>query len=575
MNHNRLQVTIGSYSDKGRKEINQDYLKSHIPNEPQLGMKGITLALADGISSSEVSQEASKTAVDTFLTDYFSTPDSWPVRKSAERVLTATSSWLYSQTRKSQYRYVLDKGYVCTIAVLILRSRSAYTLHAGDTRIYRIRSNRLEHLGEDHRLWISKEQSYLSRAMGMDSQLAIDYNSFELQIGDIFLLMTDGVYEHVDETTIVQTISENSNDLDTASKVIVEKAYENESGDNLSIQIVRVEALPSYDVEEIQQQLIQKPFPPVLEERSEFDGYKILRTLKTGSRSHVFLALDIQTNDHVVLKAPAIDVKVDMPFLERFLMEEWIARRINSANVMKSYQQTHTRNFVYTVTEYIEGQTLAQLMRDNPKSKLESVRNIAQQIAKGLSAFHRLEMIHQDIRPENIMIDSEGIVKIIDFGSTRVEGIHEVSLQPEEMKQMPGTALYLAPEYFIDGHITRRGDIFSLATIIYQMLSNELPYGVEVARCKNIMQQKKLRYKPLDCEGLKIPIWVDEAIKKALAVDPFDRYSEVSEFLYDLHHPNKAFLKRTKPPLMQRNPLLFWQTLSLTLLFLLILSLLK
>ncbi|HXH86174.1 MAG TPA: protein kinase family protein, partial [Nitrospira sp.] len=105
------------------------------------------------------------------------------------------------------------------------------------------------------------------------------------------------------------------------------------------------------------------------------------------------------------------------------MMEEWVARRINSAHVLSHRTQSRRRNYLYVVTEFIEGQTLTQWMIDNPKPGLETVRDIIEQIASGLQAFHRMEMLHQDLRPDNIMIDATGTAKIIDFGSTRIAGI--------------------------------------------------------------------------------------------------------------------------------------------------------
>ena len=122
-------------------------------------------------------------------------------------------------------------------------------------------------------------------------------------------------------------------------------------------------------------------------------------------------------------------------------------------------------------------------MIDNPKPDLETVRRIVEQIARGLLAFHRMEMLHQDLRPANIMIDSTGTVKIIDFGSTRVAGLLEMSPNGVE-EQIMGTAQYTAPEYFLGEIGTPRSDLFSLGVITYQMLSGKLPYGAEVAKSK-------------------------------------------------------------------------------------------
>ncbi len=558
----QLKISIGVYSTKGRKEVNQDFHDICIPQEPQLTHKGIAIALADGISSSEVSQTASKTSVTSFLIDYFSTPESWSVQKSAQRVITATNSWLYAQTKQSQYYYDANKGYVCTFSAMVIRSTTAYIFHVGDARIYRLRNNEMEQLTEDHRMWISQEKSYLSRALGVDTDLKIDYDTVQVEVDDIFLFMTDGVYEFVNSDLIMSVIEQCSGDLSAAAKRIVETAYDKGSDDNLTIQLVKVDTLPDKNANEIQKQLSEKPLPPILEARMIFDGYKIIRELSASSRSHVYLAVDTETDTSVVLKTPSIDLSEDKAYLERFLLEEWIAIRMNNAHLVKSYLQTRKRNYIYNVTEFIDGQTLTQWMIDNPNPTIETVREIAEQIARGLRALHRQEMIHQDLRPDNIMIDSTGTVKIIDFGSTRIKGIAESNAYIEQ-ENILGTAQYSAPEYFLGDIGSSRSDLFSLAVIIYQMISGDLPYGTQVAKSTTKSAQRKLKYKHLHSDSNEVPMWIDETLKKALHPNPYKRYGELSEFLYDLRHPNKAFLNKSRPPLLERNPVLLWKMISL------------
>ena len=182
----QLKISAGQYSDKGRKAVNQDFLGLRIPEEPLLTSKGIAIALADGISSSDVSHIASQTAVANFLDDYYCTSEAWSVKKSAQRVLAASNSWLYSQTQRGAGRYDKDKGYVCTLSAIVIKSTTAHIFHVGDSRIYRVVGNSLEQLTNDHRHWVSEEQSYLSRALGIDSQLDIDYQSLAIEPGDIF-----------------------------------------------------------------------------------------------------------------------------------------------------------------------------------------------------------------------------------------------------------------------------------------------------------------------------------------------------------------------------------------------------
>lgn len=558
---NQLSISIGQVSDKGRKTINQDFYGACIPKDPLLTSKGIAIGLADGISSSEVSQHASEVAVKSFLEDYYCTPDSWSVKTSVQRVLMAANSWLYLQSRNSPYRYSPDRGYVCTFTTLVLKSNTAHVFHVGDTRIYRLTDNLLEQLTEDHRFWVSQDKSYLRRALGIKDQLELDYRSFALEVGDVFVLATDGVYEFANEKFIIEMIKDHSGELDKAASLIMGEALKQGSTDNLTVQIVRVDELPRQSADEIYQQLTELPFPPALEPRMMFDGYQIIREVHASSRSHVFLAMDTETNIQVIIKIPSVDLRGDTAYLERFLMEEWVARRINNAHVLKPCLQTRKRNYLYIVTEFIDGQTLAQWMIDHPKPDVETVRGIVEQIAKGLRAFHRQEMLHQDLRPNNIMIDRAGTVKIIDFGATRVAGVMEIA-SPVKQHEILGTAPYTAPEYFVGEAGSTRSDLFSLGVIAYQMLSGRLPYGTQVARCTTRAAQRKLNYRSVLDDEREIPAWVDGAISKAVNPNPLKRYEKLTEFIFDLRHPNKAFLNKTRLPLMERNPLLFWKSVS-------------
>lgn len=563
-----LQVAVGQYSDKGRKELNQDFHGVCIPREPQLGAKGIAIALADGISSSQVSQEAAQSAVTGFLEDYYCTADAWSVKTSGEHVLTATNSWLHSQTQQSQHRYDRERGYVCTFSGLVIKSMTAHLFHVGDARIYRLRGEELMQLTEDHRVRVSSTQSYLARALGMDRKVEIDYAQVQLAVGDLFLLATDGVYEHTD-ALFVRSAIDVAADLDAAARVIADEALNRGSDDNLTIQLLRIDQLPDPEANEVFRQVADLPCPPQLEARDEFEGFQIVRVLKRSARSHIYLAVDKESGERVVIKTPSVDVQANPAALERFLLEEWIARRIDSAHVLKPRAQTRQRRSIYVVTEYIEGQTLAQWLIDNPKPDLPAVRGILEQVAKGLQAFHRLEMIHQDLKPDNIMIDATGTVKIIDFGATRVAGLEEVET-PIGQINLLGAALYAAPEYFLGEQGTRRSDLYSLGVIAYQMLSGDFPYGTQVPKSRTRAAQRKLAYRSVLREEREIPAWVDDAIRKAVEPDPLARHEELSEFVFDLHHPNREFLNKTKPPLMERNPVIFWKSVSLLLLLALI-----
>jgi serine/threonine protein phosphatase PrpC/ribosomal protein L39E/predicted Ser/Thr protein kinase len=553
-----LQITVGQHSDKGRKPTNQDFHGVLIPDEPLLSLKGIAIVLADGISSSSVSHIASESATKSFLTDYYCTSESWSVKTSAQRVLAATNSWLHSQTRRSQYAYDKDKGYVCTLSAMVIKSTTAHIFHVGDARIYRATGNTLEQLTSDHRVIISPEQNYLSRALGINPQIEIDYQTLQIEKADVFVLATDGVYEHVSTRFIANAIGDNQSDLDKAAKIIVDEAFQRGSPDNLTVQIVRIDQLPASEAIEVFGQTSELPLPPLLEARMMFDGYQIVRSLHDSSRSHIYLAVDTETNALVAIKIPSIDLRDDPDYLKRFMMEEWVARRIASPNVLKPCLHSRKRNYLYVATEFIDGQTLAQWMIDNPRPDLETVRGIVEQIARGLRAFHRREMLHQDIRPANIMIDKTGTAKIIDFGSTKITGVVEAA-PPASHNDILGTAQYTAPEYFLGESGSSRSDMFALGVITYQMLTGRLPYGAQIAKARTRSQFRKLQYASALDDNREIPAWIDGALRRAVHPDPYKRYESLSEYTFDLRHPNAKYLNSSSTPLIERNPLLFWK----------------
>ncbi|QCB45734.1 bifunctional protein-serine/threonine kinase/phosphatase [Hydrogenophaga sp. PAMC20947] len=561
----KLTISIGQHSDKGRKEVNQDFHGALVPVEPLLSAKGVAIALADGISSSAVSQEASEAAVRSFLEDYYCTSDAWSVKRSGQRVLGASNAWLHGQTQRSPHRNDQERGYVCTFSAMVIKSTTAHLFHVGDSRILRLHPKALEQLTEDHRVRISSQQSYLARALGAQSTVDIDYLALPLTQGEVYVLATDGVHEHVDAALIHATLQAHPDDLDAAARSLVEAALERGSQDNLTVQLVRIDALPAHDITETSQRRAALALPPLLTAREQFDGYRIVRELHASSRSHIYLAIDEASGQQVALKIPSVDQHADPACLERFLMEEWIARRIDSPHVLKPCAPTRTRQYLYVVMEYVEGQTLAQWMQDNPKPDLPTVRRIVEQIGRGLQAFHRMDMLHQDLRPANIMIDATATVKIIDFGSTRVAGLAEATA-PLQEEPLLGTAQYTAPEYFLGESGSARSDLFSLGVITYQMLTSRLPYGSAVAATRTPANQRRLVFDSTLASARPLPVWVDGALRKALHPDPWKRHEDVAEFVYDLQHPNSDFLHRQSPPLIERHPLAFWKALSFLLL---------
>lgn len=552
-----LRVSIGQYSDRGHKEANQDFHGALVPEEPDLSLKGIAVAIADGVSSSDVSDVAAESAIKSFLSDYYCTSQAWSVKTAAQRVIAAANSWLHAQNQRSFRAYDKDRGYVTTFSALVLKGRQAHLFHIGDSRIYRVSGSSLEQLTNDHRVVMSSSESYLGRALGVNARVEIDYRAEIVVAGDVFVLATDGVYEFVDPAFVTQTIS-GAADLDAAARTIVEQALAHGSDDNLTIQIVRVDEAPRGARSEALQAPVDLPPPPPLEPRALFDGYRIIRQLHASARSHIHLAEDVESGAIVALKTPSVDLRGDADYIKRFMLEEWVARRLSSAHVLRPSPVERKRNFLYVAFEYVEGQTLAQWMIDNPRPHLETMRDIVEQIARGLLAFHRKEMTHQDLRPANVMIDKSGTVKIIDFGSTRVAGVAEAA-GPDADPQILGTVQYTAPEYFLGEAGSARSDVYSLGAIAYHMLTGRLPYGAKPAQARTRAQMKKLVYTPVVDDHSDVPAWLDGALRKALDPDPEKRFSDPMELAFALRNP---IVGAAPSRLIERDPVRFWKIVS-------------
>lgn len=560
---NTLSLTIGQHSVAGRKDENEDSYGILIPDQPLLDTKGVAMVIADGMSGSDAGKEASEMCVKSFLTDYFATSETLTVKTAAGQALSALNRWLHGQ---GQAVYQSHRGMVSTMSAMVLKSSTAHIFHVGDSRISRLRDGQLKHLTKDHRMIVSKDKSFLSRAMGIDLNVDVDYRTVLVEPGDLFVFTTDGVHEHVSDTDLAELLNEldggNDAAADALAKAINDAAFDNGSTDNLTCQIVSVNALAEEDENDFLDNLQKLPFPPALEGGMTLDGYRVIREIHASNRSQVYLAIDEKTDERVALKTPSPNFEDDPAYLQLFTREEWIGKRLNSANVLKVLEPQRRRRFLYSVTEFVEGTTLRQWMNDNNHPCVQDVRDIITQIASGLRAFHRKEMIHQDLKPDNILIDSEGTVKIIDFGSVKVAGLDEIETV-SRTPDMLGTVDYTAPEYLLGKAPANSADLYSLGVITYEMLTGHLPYGKGFTNARQISNSK---YTPAFDHNDMVPAWVDGALRKSVACTRSKRYDTLSEFLIDMRHPNQKLAAPHTRPLLEQNPVAFWRGVSLVLL---------
>lgn len=553
-----LTFSVGQYSSAGIKADNEDAIGIRIPEGVLLSTKGAAAIIADGVSAAEAGKEASETCVRNFLVDYFSTPDTWSVKKSTSQVLIALNRWLYSRGRNFPDA---QKGYVSTFSCIIFKSHSAHIFHVGDSRIYRLRGATLEQLTRDHRTVISDKESYLVRAMGLDVSLDVDCRTVDLEAGDVFLLSTDGVHEFIHQQDIVNALTNICENYDEQCQQLARLATNNNSDDNLSCQIIRVNTLPEQNIEEATQKLTELPFPPPLNVGQIIDGYRIEKELHANNRSQVYLVTDVATNERYCMKTPSVNHDDDPAYIERFVMEAWIGSRIHNHHVLKVITLNKPKTCLYYLTAYIEGMTLTQWIKENPNPPIQTVIYMVEQMVKGLRAFHRRETLHQDIRPANIMIDRNGEITLIDFGSCLVRGVAEIT-SPIQRNNILGTAEYSAPEHVLGGVCSEQSDIFSLAIVIFEMLTGTQPFKGKLSQCRNPRAYLSTEYIPAYEINPLVPFWMDAAIKKCLRYDAERRFEDVSEFLHELQQPNPKYKQQYRIMSLGKNPVRFWQYLS-------------
>ncbi|HPE04921.1 MAG TPA: protein phosphatase 2C domain-containing protein, partial [Thauera sp.] len=198
-----LEVELGHATRPGPRPANEDFVAAAMPEGAERAAKGVLLAIADGVGGHAHGREAAEYTVRSLLADYFSTAHTWSVQKSLDTVLGAANRWLLAQSARS----VETAGMATTLTALVLRGRRWHLAHVGDSRAYLWRDGALVRLSEDH-TWPHPElNNVLRRAVGLESRLLVDHDDGELAAGDVFVLLTDGVWNALGEVEIAAVLA--------------------------------------------------------------------------------------------------------------------------------------------------------------------------------------------------------------------------------------------------------------------------------------------------------------------------------------------------------------------------------
>lgn len=543
-----LQFEIGQSSLTGPRERNEDYVGVVTPGHEQLSTKGALMAVADGVSGNAGGGEASAMTVRTVSADYYATPDTWEPHAALDKVLTAANRWVLAQASANRDM----AGMATTLSLLILRGRRYYSAHVGDTRIYLLRKGQLQQLTADH-VWDRPDMRHvLKRAVGLDQHLTADYADGELMAGDVFALMSDGVWEPLGEKAIHEGLQKYDSPQMVADH-LTESALKQGGADNASAIVVKVLNPGEETLTDLIASNRKLPVPEKLKAGEVIDGFEVIEILHDSRVSLLYKVRNTQTGQLFVLKTLQPLLAEDADTCNALLNEEWLAKRVVSQCLPQVLPLTaEQRSKLYYVMSWHEGATLQQRLDSKHHFTIAGVAKIGTELMRGLGALHRLNIIHRDIKPANVHQGSDNRIRILDLGVA-------LSTNKQAAMENPGTPSFMAPELFNGETATAQSDIYAAGVTLYHLLTGKYPYGeIEpFQHPKFTAPVPPTRYRP------DIPAWLENIILKAIAREKADRFETAEEMLKALEIGELKPLVAQRTPLIARANLMKWQWLAI------------
>lgn len=517
-----LTITVGECTDQGPRERNEDFLGAVTPENEQLSAKGALLAVADGVSGHAGGREAAEMSVRSLLSDYYATPDTWEITASLEKVLGAVNRWVLAQAAKQREM----AGMATTLTALVLRGRRYTLAHVGDSRAYLLRDGELRQLTTDH-VWDREDMRHvLKRAIGLDSQLIVDYAEGELQPGDVFALMTDGVWEKLGVLRIQKILALYQNPQ-LAADDLVKSALAESGQDNATALVARVEQVGEENFADLLAGGKILGLPPKLKPGERLDDFEVQALLHESRASLIYKVKHLETGQVCVLKTLQPLLAQDVESCTGLLNEEWLARRV----VAHFFPQVlpvpmERRSCLYYVMSFHPGATLQRQLDSGLHFTAADVAGVGIRLVKGLAVLHRLNIVHRDIKPANVHMGDDGRLRILDLGVSLNAGMSTTNKGGSN----PGTPSFMAPELFEGQGASVRSDLYAAGVTLYHLLTRKYPYGeIEPFQHPRFGDPvPPTRYRP------EIPRWLENVVLKAVAADPEKRFETAEEMLLAL-----------------------------------------
>jgi serine/threonine protein phosphatase PrpC len=562
-----FELDIGYTSLAGKKEVNEDFCAAMLPEPGQEGM-GAICAIADGVSAGGKGKEAAQTTVMSLVRDYFGAPATWDTTVALDRVLTAHNSWLVGINKRRKSEYGLT-----TLTSIVMRGQSYTLAHVGDSRAYLLRDGQTTLLSTDHVVDHPDMRHQLLRAVGADDRLVVDYSQGDLLVGDVFILVTDGVHGTVPDKRLQVFAA-----MDTAQEIsqhLVNTAIDMGSHDNASAIVVRVLGVLEGTLQDENRQALALPIPPKRKVGEMIDGLLVTAIVADSGINLLYQVRDPATKQLYALKTLHPAREHDAQERAMLAHEAWLAKRMHTSRAADHLVYLHDKppaqaaTSFYLLYDWHSGDTLEHLLKAQGKLGLMPSISSATHTLKALGRLHRQGVIHRDIKPANLHLGADGVLRVLDLG------VALSGSEPESTRVLhAGTPSYINPEQFgysVHGDSAEQGanaqsDLYATGVTLYQLLTGKLPYG-------EVLPYQTGRYfrdpTPPSRLNPEVPIWLDNIVLKAVARDHKQRFETAEEFLLALERgASRPLSSLPATPLMQRDPTALWKVaLGVSLLF--------
>lgn len=565
-----FEVEVGHHSHAGKRSGNEDFAGAALPGAGD-ARHGLIAAVADGVSRGGGGREAAQTSVMVLLHDYPATPDTWDTSVALDRLIGAQNAWLADHNRRRQATAGKDAAAyaLTTLTALVLRAQSWTLAHVGDTRAWLLRGGDCIQLTQDHAFEEAFQRSRLTRAVGLDDRVRVDYAHGELHAGDAFVLTSDGVHAVLDRKRL-RALAE-AGSAQVASEALVAAALQAGSLDNATALVVRVLALDTARFEDLLRSGRDLPALPRLAVGQAIDGHTVTALLADTGVHRLYQARNPQGRLRV-LKALHESRARDVQERAMLAHEAWLGSRFEaSATPLNeaAFVAVHPvpqASASYIVFDWCPGETLEALLGRHPPPGVGEIVLAGAAVARALGRLHRMGVVHRDIKPGNLLLGEDGRWRVLDLGAA-ISG----SDPPAVRELRAGTPSYMNPEQWgRDGAEPRAADagsdLYALGVTLYQALTGKLPYG-EVEP----YQVGRFRTDPKPPSRLRpdVPIWLDHVLLKAVALDASQRFETAEELVLALERGAARPLAALQgTPLVVRDPTALWKiALAVSVLF--------